>query len=294
MRRLSACGIGLLAVSVGAYLLVRLMEPPLVSAQSADAQLPSFEIASIKPDNGSGMGIFRIEPGTYSVERMSAEFLLMTAYNIKSFQIVGEPKWVQSERFDIEAKTDNAIAEKMKAMTADETSAQLRPLLQSLLAERFKLVAHRTTKEMRAFSFVGSKAGRLPASQKACGPIGPPQPEQAGKWPEPPCGGFFQTWGHVAGDDVPINRLVSALAVFTGETVQDNTGLTGKYDITLDWTPDLGQAGPPQPGSTFPQPEANGPSLQAALEDQLGLKLVTTKTAVDALVIDHIEEPSPN
>lgn len=241
------------------------------------------------------MGIIGGDPGTYRATRISVEFLLMTAYNVKPFQISGEPKWAQSQRFDIEAKSDHVTTEKMKAMTPADRLAQTRLMLQSLLANRFKLVAHRTTTQASVLSLVVSKPGELPVSD--CAPLtGPPPPpvQQPGKWPEVGCGMFMQNWGHIAGKNSGIAALVYALSIFTGQMVVNNTGLTGKYNITLDWTPGPGQAPPPPPGSPFPQPDPNGPSLQAALEDQLGLKLVSTKGPVDTLVIDHIEEPTPN
>ena len=278
------------------------LNAPLLRAQTLQAQqeaaspVPSFEVASIKPDHGGdGIGRIGAPRGRFTATGITANFLIMFAYNVKPFQISGGPSWLGSERFDIDAKEDDATASKQQALPPSQRIDQIRPMLQSLLADRFKLSIHHTTTEVPIFSLVVTNPGRIPVSQSDCAPpSGPPSAPQPGKWPEPPCGGFFQNFGHIAGGNVPIDRLVSALSIFTGKIVTDNTGLTGKYNITLDWTPDPGQLGPSPPGMSLPQPDPNGPSLPTALEDQLGLKLVSTKGPVDTIVVDHIEEPSPN
>ena len=93
---------------------------------------------------------------------------------------------------------------------------------------------------------------------------------------------------------MPISQLAGFLTFDLQQTVTDKTGLAGNYEIVLEWAPDVSQAQPTQPGASYPQSDPNGPSLQTALEEQLGLKLVSTKTPVDFIVIDHIEEPFPN
>jgi uncharacterized protein (TIGR03435 family) len=262
--------------------------------QLSDRTAPSFEVASIKPTNEPGMGIIGGSPGTYTATRITVEFLIMTAYNVEPFRISGEPKWAQSQRFDVQAKADDAMAAKMKAMTPEERFAQTRLMLQSLLADRFKLLAHRTTTDSSVLSLIVSKPGKLPVSD--CTPPSSPEPPvlRPGKWPEAPCGRFIRNWGHIEGKHRSVTLLVDSLSFFTGKTVVDNTGLTGLYDISLDWTPAPGEAPPAPPGGAFPQPDPNGPSLQAALEDQLGLKLESAKGPVDTIVIDRLEQPTPN
>ena len=108
------------------------------------------------------------------------------------------------------------------------------------------------------------------------------------------CGGGEIWSGHINDNTVAIKSLVSSLTTVTGKIVLDNTGLTGKYNITLDWTPDSARLGPPDPNSPFPPADPNGPTLQEALQEKLGLKLVSTIGPVENIVIDHIEQPSPN
>ena len=93
---------------------------------------------------------------------------------------------------------------------------------------------------------------------------------------------------------MPISQLAGFLTLDLQQTVTDKTGLAGNYDIVLEWAPDLNQTEATQPGAAYPQPDPDGPSLQTALEEQLGLKLVSTKTPADFIVIDHIEEPLSN
>ena len=100
--------------------------------------------------------------------------------------------------------------------------------------------------------------------------------------------------GRITGLDMPISQLAGFLTFDLQQTVTDKTGLAGRYDIVLEWAPDLNQTQPTQPGAPDHRPDPNGPSLQTALGEQLGLKLVSTKTSTDFIVIDHIEEPSSN
>ena len=284
-----ACALGVTAVSA-------IFAARAQTSQPNDAALPSFEVASIKVNNAPPrMGGIRFPgPSGEFTATISAKMLIMLAYEVKDFQISGTPTWAVSQAYDIDAKEDSATAARLQQLPPEQRIAQARLMLQSLLADRFHLVFHHATTQAPMFSLVVSKPGRIPVSQSDCGPPGSPQPPPpSAKFPEVPCGGFFQDWGHIAGTNAPIDRLVYALSVFTGETVLDHTDLTGKYNIALDWTPDPGQA-PPRPGNAAPQPDPNGPSLQDALEDQLGLKLVSTKGPADTIVIDHIEEPSPN
>jgi uncharacterized protein (TIGR03435 family) len=107
--------------------------------------------------------------------------------------------------------------------------------------------------------------------------------------------------GEFTGQAIPVENLVRSLSVVLGSTVTDQTGLTGKYDFDLKWTPEVGSgmpAGPSDGGSAGagnpPAADNSGPSLFTALEEQLGLKLDAKKVPTDVIVIDHIEQPSPN
>ena len=144
------------------------------------------------------------------------------------------------------------------------------------------------------FMLTVAQRGKLQQSHRECSGSNPPRGSalfQRGTWPAASCAAF-RFPGRIAGLDMPLSALADDLSYLTGRIVLDKTGLTGNYDIALDWTPD--EAGPPLPNSPFPQPDPNGPTLEGALEDQLGLKLAPARGSVELLVIDHIEPPTPN
>lgn len=157
-------------------------------------------------------------------------------------------------------------------------------MFQSLLADRFKLQVHHVTVQANGYLLVAAKPGKLHLDNcvaKSSSGVA--------------CGENTQYPGHMELKSVPIaggGSLIQSLEIFTRSIVLDHTNLTGRYDITLDWTPDPGQVA--APGVPVPAPDANGPSLQTALEETLGLKLVSAKVPMNTIVIDHIEEPSPN
>jgi uncharacterized protein (TIGR03435 family) len=299
----------MILVGVGAVSLPVLTKPLALSAQAQQTQqtsgtaLPSFEVASIKPDNAPGMGMIGGDPGTYSATRMSVEFLIMTAFKVKPFQISGGPKWVQSQRFDIEAKTDDATAEKMAAMSRAESFAQTRLMLQSLLADRFKLAVHFDVRQLPVFALVLDKPGAMgphlrlhtegPACDAASPASGNSSAADAADLAFPTCDGFktSATPGHLdlRARNVPLEWLVASLPAVGNldRPVENQTGLTGRFDFRMKFNGSMGAA----PGI---QPDESGPTFLEALHDQLGLKLEPTKGPVDVLVIDHIEEPTPN
>jgi uncharacterized protein (TIGR03435 family) len=209
---------------------------------------------------------------------------------VMPFQIAGGPTWINSEHYDIEAKEDGSMAAKLQKLPSDQRMEQIGLMLQSLLVNRFKLVVKHETTEAPVYSLIVSKAGRIREDENDCD-VG----AHHGDSPDAFCGGLIAYPGHISGQKVPISALVTQLAGVTQRIVKDNTGLTGKYDISLNWTPDPGQTGePPPPGISLPKPDPNGPSLPAALGEQLGLKLVSTTGPVEKIVIEHVEEPTPN
>lgn len=286
----SVCTVAVIAAS--AIFTARAQTP-----QPNGSTLPSFEVTSIKINTTPpAVGEIRFPgPSGEFTASISTKILIVLAYNVKDFQISGAPNWTAAQVYDIDAKEDSSTAAKLAQVPAEERVAQVRLMLQSLLADRFHLAIHAATTDVPMFSLVVSKAGRLLGSHGDCEPghaAPAPAPAQPGQWPVPSCMGRNLP-GHIAGLDMPISMLASDLSSLLGETVNDKTGLTANYNVVLNWTPDADQPRLP-PGAPFPQPDPNGPSLQDALEDQLGLKLVPTKGPVDTIVIDHIEEPTPN
>ncbi len=170
------------------------------------------------------------------------QMLIQNAYEIQDFQIVGAPKWVSSDRYDIQAKMDSSQLEKLQTLSPDERRMESKRMLQALLASRFQLVVHREPKELPGYALViakgGSKLHRAkPGDTYPNGIKGPDgQPGQALMI----MGGLG---GPLTGQGINIENLVRVLSQQLGRTILDETRLTGNYDFTLQWTPDE-RAGP--------------------------------------------------
>jgi uncharacterized protein (TIGR03435 family) len=208
------------------------------------------------------------------------------------------PKWAVTERFDIEAK----------APGANPTKDQFRLMMQSLLADRFKLTVHTETRQIPVFALELAKTGKMGPQLKPHSDEPPcyagPLPGQLGlsaadaqKVFDAFCGdagggpGSALGSSHESARKVNMSQIGDILGLLGNldREVVDRTGVSGFYDFTLDYVPD--RPGIPLPD---PQPVADAPTFQEALREQLGLKFVPTNAAVKVLVIDHVEEPSPN
>ncbi len=266
--------------------------------QAPPAPLPSFDVASIKPNkSGDRRWIIRFPPGRFLGNGLTAKQLIAFAYGVKDFQISGGPSWITSDQYDIEAKEPEALAAELPKLSREEQSAKTHLLVQSLLADRFALKLTHTTKDLPVYALIVAKGGpKLNAATPGdTYPNGMKGPDGRGA-------GLMRVGrGEIEGQGVPLTLLVSMLSQQLGRTVLDQTGLKGKYDIQLKWTPDTGagamfQARPGgAPGAEQPPPsESTGPSIFTAIQEQLGLKLESTKGPVEVLVIDQIERPSEN
>jgi uncharacterized protein (TIGR03435 family) len=179
-------------------------------------------------------------------------------------------------------------------------------MLQSLLAERFKLATHKDTRELPIYSLeVARSDGRLgpqlrpatvdceamiAAARARGGP--PPAPPAPG---ERPICGIRINPGRLSGGGFPLSQFAATLSQFVQRIVVDRTGLSGNFDVDLTWTPDqLPQGGPPPGAPPLPPADPNGPSIYTAVQEQLGLKLESAKGPVDVLVIDRAESPTPD
>ena len=287
------------------------------SPQAPDAQLPSFEVASVKkhvdqPAGGSMLAriIMGGTPGDtsrWTASGVTAKMLVATAYNVKTFQVVGGPSWFDSERWDIDAKVEDTLAAQLQKLPRQQQQAQQALMLRSLLLDRFKLQITRGTKEGNVLALVVAKGGaklkEVSPPDPNAGPPSSPVPAGRGQLPQPAPGQAFMMMNPrqatLVANAVLISSLVNQLSTQLGQQVVDRTGLTGAYQYTLQFAPQSGVfAGlPPKPGdagSDTVQPDSDEPSLFTALQDQLGLKLVSTKGPIDTIAIDHIEEPSEN
>ncbi len=269
---------------------------------------PKFEVASVRP-NTSGdnrMTVQMLPGGRYNAINIPPRLLIMNSYGLQEHQLVGAPAWIASERFDIVAKAEGDL--EPPASRVGPSRVQL--MVRALLEERFKLKVHHEPREVPVYELVRARAdgqlGReLKLSTVDCEAIvaarrsggAPAEPPKPGERPQ--CGARVGFGELIAGGQ-PLLELVSLLSATVGRNVIDRTGLTGRYDIHLRWTPDrvLQRAA----GTTSNEPirvngveiDPNGPSIFTALQEQLGLKLEAERATVEALVIDHIERPSPD
>ena len=277
-----------------------------VAAQAAPPS-PQFEVASIKP-NKSGPGPQRIgfQPGgRFTAVNVPVRDLISLAYGqsqpLPNFQIIGGPGWVASDRFDITAKAEGDFQPGPAG-----PPQQIPQMIRALLADRFKLVAHEETRDqpiyvLRLDRQDGKLGPQLRPSTVDCAALRganrgapPPGPPEFGK--APPCGAMMAP-GRMMSGGTPIAMLANSLSRLVSRVVVDQTGLTGNYEATLEFTPDQSQLPPGGLGNLppgVPAPPVDGPSLFTALREQLGLKLDSDHGRVRVLIIDSIEPPTPD
>jgi uncharacterized protein (TIGR03435 family) len=226
-------------------------------AQQQPAARAEFEVVSVKPgdpsDPGAGM---RMSPGRLEMRNITLKQLVMSAYSLNPYQLEGGPKWLDSAKFDVDAK-----------LPAGAPGSQTSPMVQAMLADRFKLEFHRETQTRSEYALVVAKGG--PKLQAA----GADDHQSSSSGPR-----------MVRGTATPMSRLADMLISVVSAPVVDQTGLTGKYNIDMKFAPLL---------ETSVQDETL-PDIFAAVQEQLGLRLNAIKGPVEVLVIDHAEMPSAN
>jgi uncharacterized protein (TIGR03435 family) len=256
-------------------------------------QAPTFEAVSIKPlpsgpvqSISSGGGPGSRDPGMWTCRNMALDNIIMIAFRLQSRQHLVAPGWMGEPRFDITAK-----------VPAGATRDELFQMLQNMLIERFGLKFHHGEKEVQGYELVLAKGGpkfkELPELPKDAAPS--PQPSQSAQPPTwgpdgyPVFAAGVQAWsggGHRAGGQWPhmsIGRFATALGNRLGAPVTDATHLSGTYDFSLRYDPNPDQ------------PDADGPTIFSALQDQLGLKLESKKVTVPIIIVDHAERvPTEN
>jgi uncharacterized protein (TIGR03435 family) len=266
--------------------------------------LPSFEVASIKLQRGDRPGGSMWLPGRFRFENAPVIFLIArVAYDVRDFQISGGPSWIKSEMYTIDAKESDSLAEEMQKLPFEKRLEIGGLLVQSLLADRFKLKIHHETRMLPVYALVVAKNGpklheAKPGDTYPHGMRGPDGRTGAGDIGEQ---SISERERAILGQGITIAPLLPYLSRELERPVLDQTGLKGKYDISLKWNPEQSRAGMAQgpeeakPGTaSAPPPESSVPSIFTAIQEQLGLKLESTKGPVDIVVIDHIERPSEN
>jgi uncharacterized protein (TIGR03435 family) len=261
---------------------------------------PTFDVVSIKPNTAGPVGS-RTEPtrpdGGITMINVLVTTLLGRAYRL---DVTGLPDWATKERFDVIATSDR------KSTTPDERDA----MLKAMLADRFKLLAHVEDREYDTYDLVLAREdGRLgpglkridadcvainaertaaSAAAVAAG-LPPPGPRVGPTDPLPPC--FLRTFSGLMEGQATLESVMMALRFTTGpRLIVDRTGLAGSYEIRMEFDP---RPIPSGPEITPPAPDSK-PTVFTALQDQLGLKLVPSRTTRPTLVVDRLERPTEN
>ncbi len=250
---------------------------------------PAFEVASIRPNtsgNAQGQGLAGPQPGGRFVA-MGATLKRLVAAAYDDLQIVGGPSWIDSSRFDMNARA-----------AGDVSPNDMRRMLRSLLADRFKLVVHTETRERPIYVLSTARTDRnlgpkLRESDAACareartfvpGPPGGP----------PACGDFRMGARSLTARGMSMPMFAQVMRSRVGRPVVDRTGLAAAYDLDLEWTSDLGLQQAPAGSAGASELTPEGLSLFTALQEQLGLRLQSDRGLVDVVVIDSAEQPAPD
>ena len=247
--------------------------PPRVEPMAANAD-PSFEVATIKPSKPDEQGkAFIVRGDRFSTINTSLSDLIKLAYDVQDKQILNGPPWLETDKFDIAAQPD---------IPGSPSTKQLKSMVQKLLADRFQIKFHKDNKELSAYVLTVSKSGSKMKKNEGDG-TGLPSLG-------------FRGLGVLTVTNATMEDFCGLMQqTVLDRPVVDQTGLAGRWDFLLKWTPDESQfAGlgikvpPPSDAPDAPPP------LFTAIQEQIGLKLVAGKAPVMVLVLDHVEKPSGN
>ena len=259
--------------------------------QQVATRTPAFEVSTIKPSGpdatNSNLNLMNGGADFFSTQNAALDQVIKFAYNLNSGsndQIIGAPAWVHTARFDIMTRVDNPTAAQLAKESNSDAVSDVRLMVQSLLANRFHFKIHHETRPLSVIALTIAN----PNTQSDPRLTPSPEPPQPDEWQGLRNNGAGQV--EVRGE--PINvfaEFLGNLPEIGGRLVVDQTHLHRNYDFNLNYTPQQ-LADPTENGSAQP----SGPTLFAALIDQLGLKLKSAKVLTDVIVIDHIDLPTPN
>ena len=266
--------------------------------QPAPVKEPAFDVVSIKPTQSSAIGGgLRFNPsGRVEWTGTTLRNLIRMGYQRFGFdprEVVGGPAWIDSERFDI-----IATAERPAQNRSDGFPEQLFAMIQAFVEERFKVRVHNEQREAPIYALVlargdGKTGAALRQVPDTCAEAIKAIGEKTPRSGPPPCS-FGASAGRLIGTGVTMTMFGYVLSNFVGRTVVDRTGIAGSCDIELTFDPATAAQAPPgaAPGPT--PADDTKPSIFTALQEQLGLKLESTRGPIDVLVIDQAERPTPN
>ena len=260
---------------------------PVADHVSGSTVLPSFEVVSIRPyppHYWPTSSYIDFTADGFNWRNTTAQDLLVYAFDLRAPHVSdkervmsGGARWMNFDWYDVQARMSDANIAALKKLGPHDRDLYKRELIQSMLADRFKLRVHHMTRESAAWELVVAKNG--PKNLK---------PGREGAESRP----FITDFNHIRFQNGPISMLVDFLITLQNVPVVDKTGLTGKYNFSLEFSRDPDT--PMPPGQSLPPTNDSEPTIRDALVDQLGLKLIPTQVPLDDIVIDHIEKPSPN
>jgi len=248
---------------------------------------PEFEAASVKPAaaDARSTAIFMPPGGRLEVINMTLKAMIENAYNIQPFQISGGPGWMDSDHYDISAKAENPVKRE-----------EILRMLQSRLADRFRVTMRRQIKELPLYALVvarkdGKLGPRLTESKKG-GCTEPDPAKLVAADPERLCGHWMLSPDGITLVSAPISKMIPLLSRLLGRQVLDRTGLEKNFDINIEWAPDQFQAMQlPRDGE---RPDSNSPAIFTVFREQLGLEFKMQKGPVEVFVVERAEKPSGN
>jgi uncharacterized protein (TIGR03435 family) len=262
------------------------------AASQTPAQKPEFEVATIKPSVDNIPPSYQAQPGGRFLVGGPLKLMLALAYTVRDYQISGGPGWVTTDRWDLQAKApEGSIPPGFAYPGPASPNHPLLLMLQSLLEDRFQLKMHREMRDEPVYELTVAKNGskmKLSSDQSSPEILGGPTAA------DPlPRGRMTIRGTTLQGNAISIGDLISILADIGKRPIINKTGLSGLYDVKLEWSPELMQ-GVGANGQPPPSPNTSGPSLVTALQEQLGLKLESARGTVEVLVIDSVQRPSEN
>jgi bla regulator protein blaR1 len=232
-----------------------------VEAQAPSSAALAFEVASIKPfaPVGSEPSGFLPFSGTrIRITGESLRLLVAQAYHIENYQVSGGPSWIYSDLYRIEARTPGE---------STPTMDQVRQMVQTLLADRFQLKLHAEIREVAGYGLTAAKGGvKLKESAPDARALS------------------MNARGRLMASKMKMTDMASFLSLTVRRPVIDQTGLPGTYDVTLTWSPD----------EDAPTDDSQAPSIFTAIQEQLGLRVVSQKVPIQVFVVDHAEKPTEN
>lgn len=235
-------------------------KPFLYFAFASILAAQSFDVVSIRPNTtGAGRSSERTNSGHVMAENITPSSMIQQAFGVRASQIEGAPGWIETDKYDLQATTGT---------TKDLNDVELRPYWESLLSTRFRMKYRRETKEMQIYSLGVAKGGPKLTENTSGGDTSTNISNNAQR-------------SSVTSTHISMPNFAALLGKRLDRNVLDKTGLTGSYDVKLEWSPDLSE-------------DTGSASIFTALQDQLGLKLESGKGPVEIIVIDSLERPTEN